>query len=143
MNANHYMRESGEFQFVSEETESAIFQQVQIALGRLNDAFIHHDSATISRLMTSDHVTITPAVYFLSRTEALESVKQYDLKEYTVSSMEMKLLNPSTVMTTFLARIQGWFNQMDVSGAFQVSALWVRRRGIWKEAWYQETGMGY
>ncbi|MSR32049.1 MAG: nuclear transport factor 2 family protein [Gemmataceae bacterium] len=133
---------TGQFHSFNNEAEQTIQMEINGRLKRLNNAYLTHNRAIVRDSMTSDHVTITPIVYLGSAAEVLESMENYQIREYQTEDEEFRILSPVTVLVNYKAHIHGHFGSKDISGDFRVSALWCRQNGFWKEACYQETKIG-
>jgi ketosteroid isomerase-like protein len=115
-------------------------REVEKAVGMLNAAFAKQDAAAIKRLMTADHVAVTG--YYggpQTRAEQLKSLKDLKLTEYAPGKLNVKLLGKDTALVTYPLTLQGTFQGKAVPARNFASAVWIRRGGQWREAFYQET----
>jgi hypothetical protein len=115
-------------------------REVEKALGLLNDAFMKRDAEAIKRLMTPDHVAVT-GYYGGPRTpkEQLKSLSDLNLTEYRVGNLKITPLSKDAVLVTYRVSMRGTFQGRAVPARNFVSAVWVRRGGRWRQAFYQET----
>jgi ketosteroid isomerase-like protein len=115
-------------------------KEVEKALASLNEAFAKQDAAAIKRLTTADHVAVTG--YYggpQTRDEQLKSLKDLKLTEYAAGKVTVKLLGKDAALVTYPLTLKGTFQGKAVPARNFASAVWVRREGRWREAFYQET----
>jgi ketosteroid isomerase-like protein len=115
-------------------------REVEKAVGMLNAAFVKQDAAAVKRLTTADHVAVTG--YYggpQTRAEQLKSLKDLKLTEHAPGKLSVKLLGKDTALVTYPVTLQGTFQGRAVPARNFVSAIWVRRRGQWRQVFYQET----
>jgi ketosteroid isomerase-like protein/outer membrane protein assembly factor BamB len=118
-------------------------REVEKALANLNEAFAKQDAAAIKRLTTADHVAVTG--YYggpQTRAEQLKSLKHHKLTEYAPGKVTVKLLGKDTALVTYPLTLKGTFRGKAVPVRNFASAVWIRREGQWREAFYQETPLG-
>jgi lysophospholipase L1-like esterase/ketosteroid isomerase-like protein len=112
------------------------------ALSALNEAFATGKPEAIQRLMTEDHVAITP--YYrgpVTRSEQIKSLADLKLSEYRTGTMKKTLLSSDVALFTYPLTQTGTFKEAPLARHNQVVAVWVRRDGRWLEASYQETAV--
>jgi hypothetical protein len=123
--------------------DDAAGKEVAKALAALNEAFSKQDTDAARRLMTADHVAVTP--YYggpVGRDEQLRSVKDLKLKEYSAGKAKVKMLGKDAALITYPLILKGTFRGKAVDERNFASAVWVRQGGEWREAFYQETALG-
>lgn len=114
-------------------------KDVEKAITALNDAFKNGDPAPIKALMTEDHLTVTSWGGVQTREEALKTLPELKLKEYTPGKMKITVLGPDAALVTYSLAMKGTFKGKEMPAKSSVSAVWVRKSGKWIEAYYQET----
>ncbi|HYT95563.1 MAG TPA: nuclear transport factor 2 family protein [Gemmataceae bacterium] len=122
--------------------EGTAVQEVERALGLLNEAFAKQDAEAIKRLTTADHFAITG--YYggaQTRDEQLKSLKDLKLTEYKAGKLKVTLLGKDAALVTYPLSLKGTFQGKTVPWRNFASAVWVRREGQWREAFYQETSL--
>lgn len=118
-------------------------QEIQKAINTLNEAFEKRDTEALQRLMTPDHIAITP--YYGGPKTGAEQIKSLDdlrLSEYGSDKMKFTPLDKNTVLITYPLTQKGTFRGKAIAPRSFASAVWVRRDGAWREAFYQETALG-
>ena len=116
--------------------------EVEKALRALNDAFRKRDADAIGKLITADHVAVTP--YYggpASRAEQLKTLPDLQLSEYTMGELKTIQLSKDVVLLTYPLTMKGAYKGKEVARKSQATALWVNQGGKWLEAFYQETAL--
>jgi len=114
-------------------------KEVEKAISALNDAFKAGVPGPIKSLLTEDHLSVTTWGGRQTREESLKTLPELKLKEYAVSGMKVTLLGKEAALVTYSLGLKGTFKGKDVPEKNFASAVWVRKDGIWLEAYYQET----
>jgi len=123
--------------------DEKVVQEVKKALGALNDAFQKGDAAAVKKLMTDDHVAVTPSYGGpQKRDEQLASLPDLKLTEYVVGTLRVKLLGQDAALVTYPLTMKGTYKGKEVPQKTFASAVWVKKDGKWLEAFYQETALG-
>ena len=125
---------------VAQAGEDPAMREVKQGLAALNDAFEKGDSASVKKLMTDDHIAVTP--YYggpVKRAEQLSSLPHLKLTEYTAGAVQVHLLGRDIALVSYPLTMKGTFRGQDVPRRSFASAVWVRREGRWLERFYQET----
>jgi uncharacterized protein (TIGR02246 family) len=120
--------------------DDAAVKEVEKAITVLNEAFTKNDADAIQRLMTEDHVAITP--YYggiASRAEQLKSLPEFKVAEYKASGLKVTLVSKDVALVTYALRQKGSYKGKALAAKSYAAAVWVRRDGHWREASYQET----
>jgi ketosteroid isomerase-like protein len=118
-------------------------KEIEKALTVLNDAFVKKDVDAIKKLMTDDHVSITP--YYdgaLTGAQQIAALKDFKDYEYTTGKMKFTSIDKDTVLVTYPLTMKGSFKGKPLAAKSYVSSLWTKRDGKWVEALYQETALG-
>jgi ketosteroid isomerase-like protein len=114
-------------------------KEVQKSLEVLNDAFAKQDEATIKKLMTEDHVAVTPYGGKQSRADQLKNLPELKITEYTASEARLTMLTKDSAMITYVLAQKGTYKGKDLPAKVYASSVWIKRDGKWQEALYQET----
>ncbi|MBM3543573.1 MAG: nuclear transport factor 2 family protein [Alphaproteobacteria bacterium] len=106
----------------------------------LDDAFSKGDDDTIKKLMTPDHITVTP-YYDGPQTvqDQLDSLKDLDWSQTIVGDVDVSLLGPDAALRTFVADLKGTFEGKTLPGRVFVTEVLVKQDGQWIERFYQVT----
>lgn len=114
-------------------------KDVEKAIAALNDAFKVGTPGPIKALTTEDHLTVTTWGGTQTREEALKTLPDLKLSEYTPGKMKITPLGPDAALVTYPLTMKGTFKGKDVPTKSFASAVWVRKGGKWLESYYQET----
>jgi ketosteroid isomerase-like protein len=106
----------------------------------LDDAFAKSDVDTIKKLMTPDHITVTP-YYDGPQTvqDQLDSLSDLDWSQTIVGDVDVSLLGPDAALRTFVADLKGSFEGKTLPGRVFVTEVLVKHDGQWIERFYQVT----
>jgi ketosteroid isomerase-like protein len=115
-------------------------QEIQKAIGTLNDAFAKRDADAVRRLMIDEHLSIT-AYYGGPATKAdqLKSLADLQLTEYKAGELKVTMLTDDAALVAYPLAQKGTYKQRPVAAKNYASAVWIKRNGKWLEASYQET----
>lgn len=122
--------------------DAATRMEVEKAIKALNEAFAKNDAAAIKKLITEDHVGITPyydGMYNVA--DQLKSLPEFKVSEYAVSQQKITFLTKDVALVTYQLKQKGTFKGKELIPNQAVAAVWVRRDGKWLEASYQETAV--
>ena len=110
------------------------------AAAGLDQAFERQDVEAVKRLMTPDHVAVTP-YYDGVQTVAdqLASLPELKYEQTVVGEVAVTLLGTDAAMRTFTAKLKGSFQGKPIPADVFVSEIWVKRDGAWQERFYQVT----
>jgi uncharacterized protein (TIGR02246 family) len=117
-------------------------KDVEKAIAALNEAFQKRDPEAIKRLLTADHVAVTP--YYggpQTKAQQIETLPDLKLTEYTARKMKVTLLGQDAALVTYELAMKGTFKGKAVEPRSFAAAVWVKRDGKWLEAFYQETAL--
>jgi len=120
------------------ETIDAINQ----AAAALDQAFERQDKDAVTKLMTPDHVAVTP--YYdgvQSVADQLGSLPELKYGQTVIGDVAVTLLGPDAAMRTFAAKLTGSFQGKPIPADVFVSEVWVKRDGAWQEKFYQVTAL--
>jgi len=106
----------------------------------LDDAFAKSDVDTIKKLMTPDHITVTP-YYDGPQTvqDQLDSLSDLDWSQTIVGDVDVSLLGPDAALRTFVADLKGTFEGKTLPSRVFVTEVLVKHDGQWIERFYQVT----
>lgn len=114
-------------------------KDVEKALQQLNDAFVSRDAAVLKKLMTDDHISITPYAGRESRDEQIDALPKYKIEKYSTEGMKSQALGKNAVLLTYVVKYKGTYAGKALSPRSIASSLWIMHAGKWQEALYQET----
>ena len=123
----------------ADKDEGAV-REIQQANRMLNEAFARRDAATIRRLVTDDHIAITP--YYggaLAMGDQLKNLADLLVPDYQASDVKVNLLTKDAALVTYSVKQKGTYKGMPVAPRNYVAAVWVNKEGKWREVSYQET----
>jgi uncharacterized protein (TIGR02246 family) len=114
-------------------------KDVLAALGRLNAAFAADDAGVVRELMTADHVAVTPYAGRQTLDELVRHLPDGKFTEYKTGPMAVRPLADGAVLVTYTLAQKGTFQGKPIPTRAHAAAVWVKRDGKWREAYYQET----
>lgn len=122
--------------------EPATVAAINAASAALDDAFERQSAEDIKRMMTADHLAVTP-YYETPQTAAQQIATLPELKYKQTNTGEVKVvvLGPDAGMRTFTARLDGTYKGKPIPSPAFVTAIMVRQDGQWKERFYQITAV--
>jgi len=115
---------------------------INAASAALDDAFERQSAEDIKRMMTADHVAVTP--YYgapQSAAEQIASLPELKYKQTNIGDVKVDVLGPDTGMRTFTARLDGTYQGKPIPSPAFVTSIMVREDGQWRERFYQVTAM--
>ena len=113
---------------------------VNAAAKALDDAFASGDAASIKKLMTPDHVSVTP--YYdgpQSTDDQIASLPELKWTETIDGTVEVSPLGPDAAMRNFISNLDGTFQGKTLPAKVYVTEILVKRDGAWVERFYQVT----
>ena len=115
---------------------------VAAASAALDDAFERQSAEDIKRMMTADHLAVTP-YYETPQTAAQQIATLPELKYKQTNTGEVKVvvLGPDAGMRTFTARLDGTYKGKTIPPDVFVTSIMVRQDGQWREKFYQVTAL--
>jgi hypothetical protein len=122
--------------------EPATVAAINAASAALDDAFERQSAEDIKRMMTADHIAVTP-YYETPQTAAAQIASLPELKYKQTNTGEVKVvvLGPDAGMRTFTARLDGTFKGKTIPPDVFVTSIMVREDGQWREKFYQVTAL--
>ena len=122
--------------------EPATVAAINAASAALDDAFERQSAEDIKRMMTADHIAVTP-YYETPQTAAAQIASLPELKYKQTNTGEMKVvvLGPDAGMRNFTARLDGTYKGKAIPLDVFVTSIMVREDGQWREKFYQVTAL--
>ena len=122
--------------------EPATVAAINAASAALDDAFERQSVEDIKRMMTADHLAVTP-YYETPQTAAQQIATLPELKYKQTNTGEVKVvvLGPDAGMRTFTARLDGTYKGETIPVDVFVTSIMVREDGQWREKFYQVTAL--
>lgn len=122
--------------------EPATVAAINAASAALDDAFERQSVEDIKRMMTADHLAVTP-YYETPQTAAQQIATLPELKYKQTNTGEVKVvvLGPDAGMRTFTARLDGTYKGKTIPPDVFVTSIMVREDGQWREKFYQVTAL--
>ena len=122
--------------------EPATVAAINAASAALDDAFERQSAEDIKRMMTADHIAVTP-YYDTPQTAAAQIASLPELKYKQTNTGEVKVvvLGPDAGMRTFTARLDGTYKGKTIPSDVFVTSIMVREDGQWREKFYQVTAL--
>lgn len=120
--------------------DAAVVAAVKQAEQRISQAFADKDVTTIKQMVTPDHIAITPyyhqAINIDQMIAALDDAK---ITKVTIEESEVRPLDDDVALVTEIRSYQGTYKGRPYPARVYVSAVWVKRDGLWRTTFYQET----
>ena len=122
--------------------EPGIVAAINAASAALDDAFERQSAEDIKRMMTADHIAVTP-YYGSPQTAAQQIASLPELKyEQTITGeVRVDVLGPDAGVRTFTARLEGTYKGDPIPPYVFVTSIMVRQDGMWREKFYQVTAL--
>ena len=122
--------------------EPATVAAINAASAALDDAIERQSAEDIKRMMTADHIAVTP-YYETPQTAAAQIASLPELKYKQTNTGEVKVvvLGPDAGMRTFTARLDGTYKGKTIPPDVFVTSIMVREDGQWREKFYQVTAL--
>ena len=113
---------------------------VNAAAKALDDAFASGDTAAIKKLMTPDHVSVTPYYDGPQTTDQqIASLPELKWTETIEGSVKVSALGPDAAMRNFISTLKGTFQGKKLPAKVYVTEILVKQDGAWVERFYQVT----
>ena len=122
--------------------EPATVAAINAASAALDDAFERQSAEDIKRMMTADHIAVTP-YYETPQTVAqqIASLPELKYKQTNTGEVKVVVLGPDAGMRTFTARLDGTYKGKTIPPDVFVTSIMVREDGQWREKFYQVTAL--
>ena len=122
--------------------EPATVAAINAASAALDDAFERQSAEDIKRMMTADHLAVTP-YYETPQTAAqqIASLPELKYKQTNTGEAKVVVLGPDASMRTFTARLDGTYKGKTIPPDVFVTSIMVREEGQWREKFYQVTAL--
>ena len=113
---------------------------VNAAAKALDDAFASGDAAAIKKLMTPDHVSVTPYYDGPQTTDQqIASLPELKWTETIDGMVKVSALGVDAAMRNFISNLDGTFKGKTLPAKVYVTEILVKRDGAWVERFYQVT----
>jgi hypothetical protein len=122
--------------------EPATVAAINAASAALDDAFERQSAEDIKRMVTADHLAVTP-YYDAPQTAAqqIASLPELKYKQTNTGQVKVVVLGPDAGMRTFTARLDGTYKGKTIPPDVFVTSIMVREDGQWREKFYQVTAL--
>jgi hypothetical protein len=122
--------------------EPATVAAINAASAALDDAFERQSAEDIKRMVTADHLAVTP-YYDAPQTAAqqIASLPELKYKQTNTGEVKVVVLGPDAGMRTFTARLDGTYKGKTIPPDVFVTSIMVREDGQWREKFYQVTAL--
>jgi hypothetical protein len=122
--------------------EPATIAAINAASAALDDAFERQSAEDIKRMVTADHLAVTP-YYRSPQTAAAQIASLPDLKykQTITGDVKVDVLGPDAGIRTFIARLDGTYKGKPIPTDVFVTSIMVREDGMWREKFYQVTAL--
>ena len=122
--------------------EPATVAAINAASAALDDAFERQSAEDIKRMMTADHLAVTP-YYETPQTAAqqIATLPELKYKQTNTGDVKVVVLGPDAGMRTFTARLDGTYKGKTIPPDVFVTSIMVREDGQWREKFYQVTAL--
>jgi ketosteroid isomerase-like protein len=122
--------------------EPAAVAAINAASAALDDAFERQSAEDIKRMVTADHLAVTP-YYESPQTAAAQiaSLPELKYKQTITGEVKVVVLGPDAGMRTFTARLDGTYKGKTIPADVFVTSIMVREDGQWREKFYQVTAL--
>ena len=122
--------------------EPATVAAINAASAALDDAFERQSAEDIKRMVTADHLAVTP-YYDTPQTAAqqIASLPELKYKQTNTGEVKVVVLGPDAGMRTFTARLDGTYKGKTIPPDVFVTSIMVREDGQWREKFYQVTAL--
>jgi hypothetical protein len=113
---------------------------VNAAAKALDDAFASGDATAIKKLMTPDHVSVTPYYDGPQTTDdQIASLPELKWTETMEGTVKVSALGADAAMRNFISNLDGTFKGKTLPSKVYVTEILVKRDGAWVERFYQVT----
>ena len=121
-------------------SEAETLDAINKAAAALDQAFERQDKEAVTKLMTPDHVAVTPYYDGVQTVpDKLGSLPELKDGRTVLGEVAVTQLGPDAAMRTFTAKLDGSFKGKPIPADVFVSEVWVKRDGAWQEKFYQVT----
>jgi len=120
----------------------ATIAAINAASAALDDAFERQSAEDIKRMMTADHLAVTP--YYetpQSAAQQIATLPELKYKQTKTGEVKVVVLGPDAGMRTFTARLDGTYKGKTIPADVFVTSIMVREDGQWRKKFYQVTAL--
>jgi ketosteroid isomerase-like protein len=122
--------------------DAAVVEAINKAAAALDQAFERQDAEAIKKMMTPDHIAVTP-FYHGPQTVAdqLASLPELKYEQKIDGKPAVAVLGPDAATRRFTAEFNGSFEGNSIQGKVYVNEIWVKGDAAWREKFYQVTAL--
>ena len=116
--------------FQAQASDADTIEAVNQAAADLDKAFEKQDADSAKKLMTPDHVAVTP--YYdgvQSVDDQLSSLAELEYGQTVIGEVTVELLDSDAALRTFAAKLEGTFKGRPIPRRVFVSEIWVKHDG--------------
>jgi hypothetical protein len=99
------------------------------------------DIKTFADFFAEDFYGIYPGAENVTKPQLLESLEQFDLKDYKLSNFKVTMLNKDAAIINYQAESQAMENGKEVSLRVAVTSGWAKRKGKWLGVFFREYAL--
>lgn len=126
----------------AEAADAETIAEIDKAAAALDEAFEQQDLENVKKLMTPDHIAVTP--YYSGPQnvdEQLASLPDLKYAQEITGDVDVSLIGDDAALRTFKAKLKGSFKGKPIARHVFVTQLMVKRDGAWLERFYQVTAL--
>lgn len=120
--------------------EAAAIAEVTAAVAEIEKAFVEQDVATIKSMFTPDHISIAERYGGAVKVpEQLATIGVLKRTTFDLTPVDVKLIGADAALVTYEQSYSGTFQGKTLPARAFVSQIWLKRDGVWRQLFYQET----
>jgi ketosteroid isomerase-like protein len=114
--------------------------QIKAMLEQSRQAVLKGDSSYLEQNASDDYTRVNPDGKLLSKTDAVNALKNGDMKLQSVEPGDVKVrVYGDAAVATYAVDVKGTNNGQDMSGHHQLTRVFAKRGGKWQEVAFQST----
>jgi ketosteroid isomerase-like protein len=114
--------------------------QVKALLEQSRQAALKGDSSYLEQNAAEDYSRVNPDGKLVSKSDAVNALKSGDVKYESIETSDMKVrVWGDTAVATYTADVKGTNKGQDASGKHQVTRVFVKQGGKWREVAFHVT----
>jgi hypothetical protein len=115
-------------------------QSIRVLMEQQRQAALRGDAATYSKLLSDDYVGINYFGAIVTKTDILQNLESGKMKYESIDVSDEKVrVYGNTVVVNSTANIRAHMGQREISGAYRIVRIWVKRNGQWQSISFQAT----